>query len=108
MQKIVDFGISESSNMERLNSGHEALDLVNGTGEYLGMIHFGNHEVMITRTISSGKGKYDGQIMANEVEYDTYPDGSIAIYYNKDKSDELYQLQQQLNRPIIEEKLSNG
>ena len=72
MRKLVDFGINESSTMERLDPGHSKMDLVNGVGEYLGMIHLGGHKVMITRTISSGRNQYNGQVMANEVEYDVY------------------------------------
>ena len=60
MKKIVDFGISECSTQERLDPAHDKLDLVNGTGEYLGMIRFDDREIIITRTISSGRGQYNG------------------------------------------------
>ena len=108
MQKIVDFGISESSNAERLNARHDKIDLINGTGEYLGIIQLGNKKVMITRTLTSGKNMYNGKIMANEVEYDTYQDGSIVVYYNLGKSDEIIHLQQRLNHPLITEALSEN
>ena len=106
MEKLVEFGINESSTTERLNSAHEKMDLVNGTGEYLGMIQLGDHEILIT------KAKYlsnqPDKIMANEIEYDTYSDASIAVYYNLKKSEELLRLQEKLNHPLINKLLSQG
>lgn len=108
MRRLVDFGINESSTTERLDSAHSKLDLVNGCGEYLGIIQIDGHKVMITRTISSGANLYNGQLMANEVEYDVYSDGSIAVYYNCEKTEDLLRLQEMLNNPIVAKELASG
>lgn len=108
MRRLVDFGINESSTMDRLDSGHSKLDLVNGTGEYLGIIQIDGRKVMITRTISSGANLYNGQLMANEVEYDIYSDGSIAVYYSSEKTEDLLRLQEMLNNPVVAREMASG
>lgn len=108
MRKIVDFGISESSKIGRLMSGHEKLDLVNGTGDYLGIVRLGNKNLLFTRTTRSGRGKYDGQVMINEIDFDLYPDGEVVAYYNLYKTDGIIDLQRAFNNPTVIKMLDEG
>lgn len=105
MKRIVEFGINDDCTMEKLYSGQTMFDLVNATGEYLGMIRCNDRDIMITRNID---GPDKGKIMANEIEYDTYPSGNIEIYYSSEKTEDIIRLQQYLNHPPMDKFLSEG
>ena len=108
MKKIVDFGISKYSDVGKLRSAHDEMDLVNGTGEYLGIVRLGNKNLMFTRTTRSGAGLHDGEIMINEVDFDVYTDGGIAVYYNLYKSEGVKDLQRAFNSQIVTKLLDEG
>ena len=103
----VEFGISDASTEERLMSGWDKIDLVNTQGEYLDIIRLGNKSFLVTKTLMSGDGQYDGRIMVNEIEKDIFADGSVVFYYNTEKSVESIALQQRLNHPEIIKELNS-
>ena len=100
-RQLVDFGLSESSKPGRLNSGHDKIDLVNGTGVYLGIVRLGNKNLMFTKTTRSGGHEHDGEIKINEVDFDLYADGDVVVYYNKYKSEGIRDLEKAFNNPTI-------
>ena len=108
MKKIVDFGINESSRIGRLYSGQDKMDLVNGTGDYLGMLEIGGKNLMFTRTTRSGRNEHNGEIRINEVDYDMYPDGSMAVYYNLYRTEGIKSLERAINNPTFIRLLESG
>ncbi len=101
MKRIVDFGISASSKLGRLSSGHDKLDSVNGTGEYLGIVRLGKKNLLFTKTTRSGGHANDGLVKINEVDFDLYADGDVVVYYNKYKSEGIRDLEKAFNNPAI-------
>lgn len=111
MIKRVEFGINESSKENRLSSGWDKLDLNNGVGEFLGVVSIGNKNLMITlneSVIDFDKRYTSGKIKVNEIEYDSYQDGSIAVYYNVDKCQEALLLEEKLNSDLIKKMIESG
>ena len=111
MVKKIEFGINESLKEERLNSGWDKIDSINGIGQYLGIIRIGNRNLMITLNTdySNFEKRYSvGNIKVNEIEYDTYQDGNIIVYYNIDKGHECAVLEDKFNSDTVKKMLENG
>lgn len=111
------FQISDTSTETRLNPAPNLLDTENKKGELLDLIQFENHNqtkerieypvYMFTR-VSEGPSK--GNIMVNEIEYDTSISGMLNIYYKKENKEKSFtgRLQEILNTPKNKSLISSG
>ena len=106
--KKVEFGKNTMSQVGHIIPSWNEVDLINGDGEYLGLLRAGSNNFLVTKTISSGQGKYDGKIMVNEIDYDVYCDGGIVFYYNNEKSNECLDLENIFNRPDVKKIVEKG
>jgi len=105
MDKIIRFGISESSKPNNLYAVTDRLDLENGDGKYLGLIKIDNKHYVITLAIN---GNNRGYIMVNEVLFDSYMDGEMVFFYNRRKSRDCIMLEEELNNPTVLSLIKNG
>ena len=111
MIKRVEFGFNESSKESRLNPSWDKLDLDNGVGEFLGIVNIGNKNLMITLNTSATdfNNRYNnGNIKYYEIEFDSYQDGSIVVYYNIDKCQECFLLEDKLNTETVKRMIKSG
>ncbi len=111
MIKKVEFGINESKRTDRLDPGWDKIDINKGIAEYLGIVRVGNKNLMITlnTAITDFEDRYSiGKIMVSEIDYDSYQDGSIVVYYNLDKCPECYLLEEKINNEMIKKMLKSG
>ncbi len=98
MDKIIGFGINESSTPNRLNASTDRLDFENGDGKYLGLIKIYNKHYVVTLALN---GNNKGYIMVNEVLFDSYMDGETVFFYNRHKSRDCTMLENELNKPTL-------
>ena len=101
MDRIINFGINESSTPERLCA---ATDRPDYEGKYLGLIKVYNKHYVVSLALN---GIDKGYIMVNEVLFDSYMDGEIVFYYNRRKSRDCVMLEDELNRPALLSKIKD-
>ncbi len=100
MERLIDFGISEASRMDRLDPGWDKLDLENGRGEFITVLEVNNKHYLVTR----GHDKRNkGKIQVNEIAFDSYKDGSLVFYFNTHKDSVCTMMEEKLNSPQVEE-----
>ena len=104
MKRELYFGVNQSSNETRINPGWEEF-APEKAGEYLGMIKLDGKIYVVVRSESKTN---KGDILVDEVLFDSYSDGGLQFYSNEYKDSNCRRLEQKLNSQEVKDQINEG